>query len=197
MTPNPPSKLDRTRCFGTGSALYEAYHDHEWGVPVHDDRQLFELLILEGAQAGLNWETILKRRESYRLAFDDFVIERVASYGKRKITTLLENKGLIRNKLKIQAAITNARVVLKIQKEFGSLERHLWGFVDGSPLQTDRFSTDDVPTISTESIRMSKDLKQRGMSFVGPTIMYAFMQSTGMVNDHYVSCFRFNGIEKL
>ena len=197
MTPNPPSKLDRTRCFGTGSALYEAYHDHEWGVPVHDDRQLFELLILEGAQAGLNWETILKRRESYRLAFDDFVIERIASYGKRKITTLLENKGLIRNKLKIQAAITNARVVLKIQKEFGSLERHLWGFVDGSPLQTDRFSTDDVPTISTESIRMSKDLKQRGMSFVGPTIMYAFMQSTGMVNDHYVSCFRFNGIEKL
>ena len=197
MTPNPPSKLDRTRCFGTGSALYEAYHDDEWGVPVHDDRQLFELLILEGAQAGLNWETILKRRESYRLAFDDFVIERVASYGKRKITTLLENKGLIRNKLKIQAAITNARVVLKIQKEFGSLERHLWGFVDGSPLQTDRFSTDDVPTISTESIRMSKDLKQRGMSFVGPTIMYAFMQSTGMVNDHYVSCFRFNGIEKL
>jgi len=197
MTPNPPSKLNRTRCFGTGSALYEAYHDHEWGVPVHDDRQLFELLILEGAQAGLNWETILKRRESYRLAFDDFVIERVASYGKRKITTLLENKGLIRNKLKIQAAITNARVVLKIQKEFGSLERHLWGFVDGSPLQTDRFSTDDVPTTSTESIRISKDLKQRGMSFVGPTIMYAFMQSTGMVNDHYVSCFRFNGIKKL
>ena len=197
MTPNPPSKLNRTRCFGTGSALYEAYHDHEWGVPVHDDRQLFELLILEGAQAGLSWETILKRRESYRIAFDDFVIETVASYGKRKITTLLENKGLIRNKLKIQSAVTNARVVLKIQKEFGSLERHLWGFVDGSPLQTDRFSTDDVPTISTESIRISKDLKQRGMSFVGPTIMYAFMQSTGMVNDHYVSCFRFNGIKKL
>ena len=111
MTSNPPSKLHRTRCFGTGSPLYEAYHDHEWGVPVHDDRQLFELLILEGAQAGLSWETILKRRESYRIAFDDFVIETVASYGKRKITTLLENKGLIRNKLKIQSAVTNARVV--------------------------------------------------------------------------------------
>ena len=197
MTSNPPSKLDRTRCFGTGSPLYEAYHDHEWGVPVHDDRQLFELLILEGAQAGLSWETILKRRESYRIAFDDFVIETVASYGKRKITTLLENKGLIRNKLKIQSAVTNAKVVLKIQKEFGSLERHLWGFVDGSQLQTDRFSAGDVPPISAESTRMSKDLKQRGMYFVGPTIMYAFMQSTGMVNDHYVSCFRFNAVKKL
>ena len=116
---------------------------------------------------------------------------------RRKITTLLENKGLIRNKLKIQSAVTNARVVLKIQKEFGSLDRHLWGFVDGAPLQTDRLSARDVPTKSTESITMSKDLKQRGMSFVGPTIMYAFMQSTGMVNDHYVSCFRFNAVKKL
>ena len=197
MTINPQSKLNPTRCFGTGSAVYEAYHDYEWGVPVHDDRQLFELLILEGAQAGLNWKMILKRRESYRVAFDNFAIERVASYRKRQITTLLENKGLIRNKLKIQAAVTNARVALKIQKEFGSLDRHLWGFVDGSPLQTDRFSACDVPPISAESIRMSKDLKQRGMSFVGPTIMYAFMQSTGMVNDHYMSCFRFNAIKKL
>jgi len=197
MTTNPQPKLDPTRCFGTGSVVYEAYHDHEWGVPIHDDRHLFELLTLEGAQAGLSWETILKRRESYRLAFDNFDIERVASYGKKELTNLLGNQGIIRNKLKIQAAITNARVVLNIQNEFGSLDRHLWGFVDGAPLQTDRLSARDVPTKSTESITMSKDLKQRGMSFVGPTIMYAFMQSTGMVNDHCVSCFRFNAVKKL
>ena len=197
MTTNPQPKLDPTRCFGTGSVVYEAYHDHEWGVPVHDDHHLFELLTLEGAQAGLSWETILKRRESYRLAFDNFDIERVASYGKKEITNLLVNEGIIRNKLKIQAAVTNARVVLNIQKEFGSLGGHLWGFVDGAPLQTDRLSARDVPTKSMESITMSKDLKQRGMSFVGPTIMYAFMQSTGMVNDHYVSCFRFNAVKKL
>jgi len=197
MTTNPQPKLNLTRCFGTGSAVYEAYHDYEWGVPVHDDQHLFELLILEGAQAGLSWETILKRRESYRLAFDNFIIERVASYGKQEITALLETKGIVRNKLKIQAAITNARVALKIQKEFGSLDNHLWDFVGETPLQTDRLSARDVPTKSTESITMSKDLKQRGMSFVGPTIMYAFMQSTGMVNDHYVSCFRFNAVKKL
>ena len=197
MTTNPQPQLDPTRCFGTGSVIYEDYHDHEWGVPVHDDHHLFELLILEGAQAGLSWETILKRRESYRLAFDNFDIERVASYGKKEITNLLGNEGIIRNKLKIQAAVTNARVVLNIQKEFGSLGRHLWDFVGGSPLQTDRLSASDVPTKSMESITMSKDLKQRGMSFVGPTIMYAFMQSTGMVNDHYVSCFRFNAVKKL
>ena len=197
MTTNPQPKLDPTRCFGTGSAVYEAYHDYEWGVPVHDDHHLFELLILEGAQAGLSWETILKRRESYRLAFDNFVIQRVASYGKKEITALLEDNGIVRNKLKIHAAITNARVVLKIQKEFGSLGNYLWSFVGGEPLQTDRFSASDIPSKSTESIRMSKDLKQRGMSFVGPIIMYAFMQSTGMVNDHYVSCFRFNAVKKL
>ena len=197
MTTNPQPKLDPIRCFGTGSVVYEAYHDDEWGVPVHDDHHLFELLILEGAQAGLSWETILKRRESYRLAFDNFDIERVASYGKKEITNLLGNEGIIRNKLKIQSAVTNARVVLNIQKEFGSLGRYLWGFVDGTPLQTDRLSASDVPTKSMESITISKDLKQRGMSFVGPTIMYAFMQSTGMVNDHYVSCFRFNAIKKL
>ena len=197
MTTNPPPKFDPTRCFGTGSTIYEAYHDDEWGVPVHDDRHLFELLILEGTQAGLSWKTILKRRKAYRLAFDNFSIQIVASYGQKEITTLLENKGIIRNKLKIHAAINNAKVVLRIQKEFGSLDKHLWGFVGGAPLQRNRFSPSDVPTESTESARMSKDLKQRGMSFVGPTIMYAFMQSTGMVNDHYVSCFRLNEVKKL
>jgi DNA-3-methyladenine glycosylase I len=185
----------RLRC--TGSTIYEAYHDDEWGVPRHDDRHLFELLILEGTQAGLSWETILKRRKAYRLAFDNFSIQIVASYGEKETTNLLENKGIIRNKLKIHAAINNAKVVLRIQKEFGSLDKHLWGFVDGAPLQRNRFSPSDVPTESTESTRMSKDLKQRGMSFVGPTIMYAFMQSTGMVNDHYTSCFRLNEVKKL
>ena len=197
MTTNPKPELDPTRCFGTGNAVYEAYHDYEWGVPVYDDRHLFELLLLEGAQAGLSWETILKRRESYRVAFNNFVIKSVASYREKEITALLENTGIVRNKLKIHAAIKNAKIVLKIQKEFGSLSNHLWSFVGGKTLQMNRFSASDVPAKSTESIRMSKDLKQRGMSFVGPIIMYAFMQSTGMVNDHYVSCFRFNAVRKL
>ena len=189
---------DETRCFGTGSAVYEAYHDEEWGVPIHDDRHLFELLILEGAQAGLSWETILKRRPTYRIAFDNFDVQKVAAYGPEKIAALLEDEGIIRNRLKVNAAIKNASAVLEIQREFGSLDAYLWSYVDGKPLQPDWPSIGDIPaTDSPESIALSKDLKKRGMTFVGPTIMYAFMESTGMVNDHQVTCFRHEFVKKL
>tara|TARA_A100001037_G_scaffold137981_3_gene124840 strand:+ start:125 stop:757 length:633 start_codon:yes stop_codon:yes gene_type:complete len=182
--------LDVTRCFGTGSPIYESYHDEEWGVPIHDDRHLFELLILEGAQAGLSWETILKRRKTYRAAFDNFEIEKVAKYGSDKIAALLQDEGIIRNKLKVNAAIKNANVALDIQKEFGSLDAYFWAFVPGSkPLQPDFNSISEVPPGDTkESIATSKDLNKRGMKFVGPTITYAFMQSAGMTNDHQTTC---------
>ena len=179
---------DETRCFGTGLKIYEDYHDDEWGVPIHDDRHLFELLILEGAQAGLSWETILKRREGYRSAFDNFDIKKVANYDQSKIDSLLQDEGIIRNKLKVNAAVKNANAVLKIQEEIGSLDSYLWSFVDDKPLQPHRKSMSDVPAETEISEKLSKDLKKRGMTFVGPTIVYAFMQSAGMVNDHQVSC---------
>jgi DNA-3-methyladenine glycosylase I len=190
--------LDATRCFGNGSPIYEAYHDDEWGVPIHDDRHLFELLILEGAQAGLSWETILKRRETYRIAFDNFDIKKVANYGPAKIAELLQDPGIIRNKLKVNAAIKNASATLEIQQEFGSFDAYIWSFVNGAPLQPDRSSMNDVPAGETpESTAMSKDLKKRGMTFVGATITYAFMQSGGMVNDHQIACPRHKLIKQM
>ena len=188
---------DSVRCFGTGSPIYEAYHDDEWGVPIHDDRHLFELLILEGAQAGLSWETILKRRATYRIAFDNFDIKTVANYGPEKVAELLQDEGIIRNKLKVNAAIKNANVVLEIQKEFGSFDAYLWPFVYGSPLQPDWPSMSEVQAETPISTALSKDLKKRGMTFVGPTIVYAFMQSGGMVNDHQTTCYRHQPIKDM
>ncbi|MCH9023570.1 MAG: DNA-3-methyladenine glycosylase I [Planctomycetes bacterium] len=198
MTPNSRQQRDATRCFGTGSTIYEAYHDQEWGVPAHDDRHLFELLVLEGAQAGLSWETVLKRRANYRIAFDNFEIEKVANYGPGKIAGLLQDKGIIRNRLKINAAVKNAKAVLEIQREFGSLDTYLWSHVTGAkPLQPDRPSMADVPAETPESNALSKDLRNKGLTFVGPTIIYALMQSAGLVNDHQVTCFRHQPVKDL
>ncbi len=197
MTTYSKQQRDSTRCFGTGSPIYEAYHDEEWGVPIHDDRHLFELLVLEGAQAGLSWETILKRRATYRTAFDNFVIEKVAAYGPEKIEALLQDEGIIRNRLKVNAAVKNANGVLEIQQEFRSLDAYLWSFVNGTPLQPDRPTLADIPVATPGSETLSKDLKKRGLTFVGPTIMHAFMQSAGLVNDHQVACFRHKPIKNL
>jgi len=197
MTNQSSLNLDATRCFGTGSPIYEAYHDEEWGIPIHDDRHLFELLILEGAQAGLNWETILKRRATYRLAFDNFEIKKIATYDEVKIAELLQDEGIIRNKLKVNAAIKNANVALAIQKEHGSLDSYLWAFVYGAPLQPDWESMSEVPAETPISTALSKDLKKRGMSFVGPTIIQAFMQSVGMTNDHQTTCLRHQACKEL
>ncbi|MBA4749031.1 MAG: DNA-3-methyladenine glycosylase I [Alphaproteobacteria bacterium] len=169
--------------------FYVAYHDGEWGVPVHDDQKHFEMLILEGAQAGLSWETILRRREGYRQAFLGFVPEKVAHMRDEDLEALRENPAIIRNKLKINAARQNTRVFLDIQKEVGSFDAYLWSFVGGSPLQGRRKTMTDVPVTTKESDALSKDLKKRGMSFVGSTIMYAYMQAVGLVNDHTADCF--------
>jgi DNA-3-methyladenine glycosylase I len=166
------------------------YHDEEWGVPVHNDRTLFEFLVLEGAQAGLSWETILNKRENYRLAFDGFDVGKVARYDKRKMAQLLKNPGIVRNRLKIASAVLNARAVLRVQKEFGTFDRFIWQFVDGHPRLNSWKSQNQVPPRTSESDAMSKALKKRGFTFVGSTICYAFMQAVGMVNDHVVSCFR-------
>jgi DNA-3-methyladenine glycosylase I len=168
-----------------------AYHDREWGVPVHDDRALFEFLILEGAQAGLSWSTILKKREAYRAAFDRFHPEKVASYGEEKIAALLLDAGIVRNRLKIAAAIRNAQAFLAVRKEFGTFDRYIWRFVEGSPAQPHRRRSAGMPARTAVSDAMSKDLAKRGFTFVGSTICYAFMQATGMVNDHVVDCFRY------
>lgn len=173
------------------------YHDNEWGVPVHDDRLLFEFLILEGAQAGLTWLTILQRRENYRKAFDNFDPKKVARYNAAKVKTLLKNEGIIRNRLKIEATIANAQAYLAIQKEFGSFDKYIWSFVGGKPLLNARKSMKEVPPMTPEAERMSKDLKKRGFRFVGPTICYAFMQAVGMVNDHTVDCFRYKPLTKM
>jgi DNA-3-methyladenine glycosylase I len=167
-----------------------AYHDEEWGLPLHDDRALFEFLILEGAQAGLSWSTILKKRPAYRAAFDRFHPRKVARYDAAKIAALLANPGIVRNRLKIQSAVQNAQALLAIQKEFGSFDAYIWQFVDGRPLQNRWPRMQEVPARTPQSDAMSKDLRQRGFTFVGSTICYAFMQATGMVNDHLVSCFR-------
>jgi DNA-3-methyladenine glycosylase I len=170
--------------------LYIAYHDKEWGVPVHDDRTLFEFLLLEGAQAGLSWITILRKREAYRSAFDGFDVEKVARYDRRKVERLLANPGIVRNRLKVESAVKNARAFLEVQEEFGSFARYQWAFVDGKPIVNQRRALSDIPARSEVSDAYSKDLKRRGFSFVGSTIIYAHMQAVGMVNDHLVSCFR-------
>lgn len=171
-----------------------AYHDEEWGVPVHDDRLLFEFLILEGAQAGLSWETILNKRENYRRVFDKFDAEKVARYDKRKVHNLLADAGIVRNRLKIAAAISNAEAFLAVQKEFGSFDKYIWQFIGGLPRKNNIRTARDVPARTPESDAMSDDLKRRGFRFVGSTICYAFMQATGMVNDHASDCFRRNKI---
>jgi DNA-3-methyladenine glycosylase I len=180
------------RCEWAGTdPLYVAYHDKEWGVPVHDDRELFEMLILEGAQAGLSWSTILKKRENYRRAFDDFDPTIVACYDDAKITALLADPGIVRNRLKVESANRNAKAFLKVQEEFGFFNVFIWGFVSGEPIINSWEAMSDLPAKTPESEAMSKELKQRGFNFVGPTICYAFMQSIGMVNDHVVNCFRY------
>ncbi|HEY3861670.1 MAG TPA: DNA-3-methyladenine glycosylase I [Verrucomicrobiae bacterium] len=178
------------RCPWPADDLYRAYHDTEWGVPLHDDRALFEFLILEGAQAGLSWHIVLKKRENYRAAFDQFDPAKVARYNPAKISQLLAHSGLIRNRLKIASAVQNAKAFLAVQEEFGSFDKYIWRFVDGRPIVNHRRSMKDVPARTTESDAMSKDLKQRGFNFVGSTICYAHMQATGMVNDHLLECFR-------
>lgn len=180
------------RCRWCGDdPLYQDYHDHEWGVPLHDERRLFEMLILEGAQAGLSWITILKKRDNYRRAFDNFDAEKIAAYGQSDIERLLGDSGIVRNKLKINAAIQNAKAVLKIREEFGSFDAFIWSYVEGKPILNRWSSLDQVPAETELSKQISKDLKKRGCRFVGPTILYAYMQSIGMVNDHVVDCFRY------
>ncbi|MHB8461552.1 MAG: DNA-3-methyladenine glycosylase I [Vulcanimicrobiaceae bacterium] len=178
------------RCSWATTDLSIPYHDTEWGVPVHDDRRLFEFLILEGAQAGLSWETILKKRDAYRLAFDGFDPHRVAAYDDAKLASLLLDPGIVRNRLKIAAAPTNARAFLAVQNEFGSFDAYLWAYVDGQPLIRRPATTHDLPATTPLSDALSRDLKKRGFTFVGSTIMYAFMQATGIVNDHLIDCFR-------
>jgi DNA-3-methyladenine glycosylase I len=178
----------------TEDPLYLAYHDREWGVPVHDDRRLFEMLVLEGAQAGLSWITILKRREGYRRAFDGFDPERVARYGERETAALLADPGIIRNRAKVAAAITNARAVLAVREELGSLDRLIWSFVGGRPRRNRWKALGEVPPETPESKAMSRELKRRGFAFVGPTVCYAFMQACGLVNDHVTGCFRYREI---
>jgi DNA-3-methyladenine glycosylase I len=182
----------KKRCEWCGDdPLYVAYHDDEWGVPVHDDGRLFEFLVLEGAQAGLSWYTVLKKRENYRKAFDGFDAERIAKYGPREIARLLHDPGIVRNRLKIEAAIRNARGVLAIREEVGSLDAFLWRYVDGTPIQNARKRMAELPSKTTVSDQMSKDLRKRGFNFVGSTICYAFMQAVGMVNDHVTDCYRY------
>jgi DNA-3-methyladenine glycosylase I len=179
------------RCAWPRTELDIAYHDTEWGVPVHDDRRLFEMLILEGAQAGLSWSTILKKRENYRRAFDDFDAEKIARYDARKVKSLLADAGIVRNRLKIAATIQNAKVFLAVQKESGSFDQYIWQFVGGKPIQNRRKSLKEIPPRTPESDAMSKALLKRGFKFVGSTICYAYMQAVGMVNDHASDCFRY------
>jgi len=192
------SVMALSRCgWATSDPLYIAYHDREWGTPLHDDRGFFELLILEGAQAGLSWITILRKRESYRSAFDNFEPSKVAGYGERKLAELLDNPGIIRNRLKIEAAVVNAKAFIEVQRHFGSFDTYIWQFVNHTPVQNSRRGMGDIPSSSKESDAMSKDLRKRGFKFVGTTICYAFMQATGMVNDHVVDCFRYAELASL
>lgn len=181
----------KQRCdWAKGDPLLMEYHDHQWGVPVHDDRKLFEMLILEGVQAGLSWLTVLKRRDNYREAFDRFDPVKIANYDEKKIAALLQDASIIRNKLKVNAAVTNARCFLKVQEEYGTFSDYIWQFVGGKPIINHWKDRDEVPVTTPESDQMSKDLKKKGFKFVGSTICYAYMQATGMVNDHTVDCFR-------
>ena len=186
----------KNRCAWARDELSIQYHDTEWGVPLHDDRGLFELLILEGAQAGLSWITILKKRPAYRAAFDRFNARKVARYDEARIARLLSNEGIVRNRLKIRAAVQNAQSLLAVQKEFGTFDRYIWQFVGGKPLQTRRLRHEPLPARTERSDAMSKDLAKRGFKFVGSTICYAFMQATGMVNDHLVGCFRYKDLSR-
>lgn len=185
------------RCEWATTELSIAYHDKEWGVPVHDDRTLFEFLILEGAQAGLSWETILKKRNSYRAAFDGFDPAKVARYGKRKVEALLRNPGIVRNRRKVESAIQNATAFIDIQEEFSSFDAYVWRFVDGAPKVNAWRSLKQLPAQTLQSKALSKDLLRRGFKFVGPTICYAFMQAVGMVNDHVVDCFRYEQVGRV
>ncbi len=188
----------RKRCEWCGTdPLYVAYHDDEWGVPVHDDRQLYEMIVLDGAQAGLSWATILKKREAYRAAFDGFDPEKVARYTGKRMARLLENPGIVRNKLKIESAVRNARAFLEVVDEFGSFDRYIWQFVGGRPVQNQWRRIGEIPARTEQSDAMSKDLKKRNFNFVGSTICYAFMQAAGMVNDHLVDCFRYSEVARL
>jgi len=188
------TEKDLVRCGWAQNDFAIAYHDREWGVPQHKDRVLFEFLLLEGAQAGLSWDTILRKRENYRAAFDGFDPSKVSRYDARKIRLLMNNEGIVRNRLKILSAVKNAKAFLQVQRDFGSFDRYVWQFVGGKPLLNARRSLKQLPARTTESDAMSKDLKKRGFTFVGSTICYAFMQAVGMVNDHVVTCFRYREV---
>lgn len=190
-------QIERCGWSANGDEQYIAYHDAEWGVPVHEDRKQFEFLTLESAQAGLSWATVLRKRENYRRAFADFDPEKVARFTAKQIEKLLADPGIIRNRLKVAAAVTNAREFLAVQEEFGTFDKYIWSFVDGRPIRNTWVTMKQVPATSKESDALSKDLKQRGFKFVGSTIMYAHMQAVGMVNDHLVSCFRHKVVAKL
>ena len=196
MEPTCPRNANRCRWAENGNPLYVAYHDDEWGVPQHDDRVLFEFLILEGAQAGLSWSTILNKRENYQKAFSHFDARKVAKYDKAKISKLLQDPGIVRNRLKVESAVINARAFIEMQKEFGSFDAYIWQFVGGNPRRNAWTSHTQVPAFTAESDAMSKDLKRRGFKFVGSTIMYAFMQATGMVDDHTTDCFRWKPVRQ-
>jgi len=191
-----PSEASVTRCHWAQNARNIPYHDEEWGVPLHDDQKLFELLILEGAQAGLSWDTVLQKRARYREVFDGFDAKKIAQYDKKKVRQLLGDPGIIRNRLKIDSTISNARAFLKVQEEVGTFDAYIWRFVGGRPKQNAWKAHKQVPARTAESDAMSKDLKKRGFRFVGSTICYAFMQATGMVNDHVVNCFRYQELKK-
>lgn len=185
----------KTRCFGSHSKVYAKYHDEEWGVPVYDDRTLFEMLILEGAHAGLSWETILNKRENYRKAFDQFDVHKVANYGEDKFEELLQNPGIVRNKLKVRSATRNAKVFIEIQKEFGSFSKYLWNYVNHKPIKGNWSEVSDIPASTELSDMISKDLKKKGMNFVGSTIIYAYLQAVGIVNDHFQGCHKHMRVE--
>src|SRR5262244_744819 len=188
---------DKPRCsWGATTPAMITYHDEEWGVPQHDDRVLFEFLILEGAQAGLSWSTILNKRDAYRKAFSGFDPAKVARYKSAEIKRLMKDAGIVRNRLKIESAVRNAQALVAVQKEFGSFDRYIWQFVGGAPIKNSWRSMKSLPAETKESIAMSKDLKRRGFNFVGPTVCYAFMQAVGMVKDHLVTCFRYDGVGK-
>lgn len=197
VTPNRQDPQTPIRCAWARSELSIPYHDGEWGVPVHDDRTLFEFLVLEGAQAGLSWETILNKRQHYHAAFNGFEPKKVACYDRRKIQQLMQNAGIVRNRLKLASAVQNARAFLRVQREFGSFDRYIWRFVDGKPRVNAWKLPRQVPARTPESDAMSKDLKERGFNFVGSTICYAFMQAVGLVNDHSVKCFRYKKLAAL
>ena len=198
QTRNQGSSPVKSRCAWCGDdPLYMAYHDREWGVPLHDDRRLFEMLILEGAQAGLSWLTILRKREAYRRAFDQFDMHKVAQFDAARKAELLGDAGIVRNRLKIEAAVRNARAALRVVEEFGSLDRYLWQLVGGTPTQNARRTLKELPASTPESDAMSRDLRRRDFTFVGSTICYAFMQSVGIVNDHMVGCYRYAEVRAL